>query len=241
MLSLRYAAIAAVIAAVAGGAWACTPDEYPTEPRFEVVPPEVEPGHLFLYNIRQDVEVTSVTIPGTLVDPNWTPDQSPALENVWQVTVDLDAGTHQYKYVFNSVDGWAGNMCDEGSWGHPDYGNSVDPDNPGSCDGENASIEITEAGPHTFRYIVPEGVTVTELYVAGSFQGWTPADTPMHETYQLWMPLDPGTYVYKFHFNGTDWAGNMCNDTNWGDPDNGYKVDINVQECDGENASLTID
>jgi hypothetical protein len=241
MLNLRYAAIAAVVAVVAVGAWACTPDEYPMEPRYEVVPPEEEPGHLFLYNVRSDVAVTSVTIPGTLVEPNWTPDQSPVLENAWQATVNLDAGTYEYKYVFNTTDGWAGNMCDEGTWGHPDYGNSVDPDNEGSCTGDNASIEITEAGPHTFRYIVPDGVTVTALYLAGSFQGWTPADTPMHETYQLWMPLDPGTYQYKFHFNGADWAGDMCNDMTWGDPDNGYKVDINVQECDSGNGLLTID
>lgn len=239
MSNWKYIATAGLIVLV--GTAACTPADYPTEPRFEVEPPTEDPGHLFVYNIRPDVSVTSVTIPGTVVEPNWTPEESPALQNVWQATVDLDAGTYQYKYVFNSTDGWAGNMCDEGTWGHPDHGNSVDADNPESCDGENALIEIEASGPHTFRYIVPEGVEVTELYLAGSFQDWTPANTPMHETYQIWMDLEPGTYQYKFHFNGESWAGNMCNDTNWGDPDNEFKVDINVQECDGENALLTID
>lgn len=239
MSNWKYMAAAALIGLVGGGA--CSPGDYPTEPRFEVEPPTEDPGHMFVYNVRPDVPVTSVTIPGTVVEPNWTPEDSPALENVWQVTVDLDAGTYQYKYVFNSTDGWAGNMCDEGTWGHPDYGNSVDPDNPDSCDGENALIEIESSGPHTFRYIVPEGVEVTELYLAGSFQDWTPANTPMGETFQIWMDLEPGTYQYKFHFNGESWAGNMCNDENWGDPDNDFKVDINVQECDGENAVLTIE
>ncbi|MEJ2502866.1 MAG: hypothetical protein P8177_06045 [Gemmatimonadota bacterium] len=239
MSNFRYGTLAGAVALVllAG----CSPEDYPTEPRYEVIPDTEEPGHLFLYNVRADQPVTSITIPGTLVEPNWTPEESPALDNVWQVTLDLSAGTHEYKYVFNGTDGWAGNMCDEGTWGHPDYEMSVDPDNAGSCNGENAQIEIEEAGPHTFRYIVPEGVTITELYLAGSFQEWTPANSPMHETFQVWLPLDPGTYQYKFHFNGSDWAGNMCNDTNWGDPDNDYKVDINVQSCDGENGSLTID
>ncbi len=240
MSNWKYMLTGALLGLVAVGG--CSPADYPTEPRYEVIPDEEEPGHLFLYNVlATTVPVTSITIPGTVVEPNWTPDQSPALDNVWQVTVDMEAGTHQYKYVFNGTDGWAGNMCDEGTWGHPDYENSVDPDNAGSCDGENAVIEIDATGPHTFRYIVPEGVTVTALYVAGSFQGWTPANTPMHETYQLWLPLDPGTYNYKFHFNGDSWAGNMCNDAYWGDPNNGFKIDANVQECDGENAVLTID
>lgn len=239
MWNWKYVLTGALLGLVAAGG--CSPADYPTEPRYEVIPDEEEPGHLFLYNVKPDVPVTSVTIPGTVVEPNWIPEDSPALDNVWQVTVDLEAGTHQYKYVFNGTGGWAGNMCDEGTWGHPDYENSVDPDNPGSCDGENAVIEIEEAGPHTFRYIVPEGVEVTELYVAGSFQEWNPANTPMHETFQLWMPLDAGTYQYKFHFNGDSWAGNMCYNEYWGDPDNGYKIDVNVQECDGENAVLTID
>jgi hypothetical protein len=240
MRTRKYTIIAGALALVA--AMACTPDEYPTEPRFDVEPPTEEPGHLFKYNVKSDVPVTLVTIPGELVDPNWTPDQSPVLENAWEVTVELSPGTYQYKYVFNSTNGWAGNMCDEGTWGNPNYENSVDPDNPGSCDGENASIEITAAGPHTFRYIVPDGVEVTELYLAGSFQDWTPANSPMRETYQLWMALDPGTYQYKFHFNGDSWAGNMCNDEYWGDPDNDFKVDVNVQECnDGGNAVVTID
>lgn len=240
MLNWKNATTAAALAGVmlAGG---CTPDEYPTEPRFEVIPDEGPVGHMFVYRVRDDVEVTSVTIPGTLVEPNWTPEESPALENAWQVEVDLPAGTHQYKYVFNTTDGWAGNMCDEGNWGHPDYGNSVDPDNAGSCDGENASIEVEVAGPHVFRYIVPDGVTVTGLYVAGSFQDWTPADTPMYETYQLWMDLDSGSYEYKFHFNGADWAGDMCNDGTWGHPDHDSKVDINVESCNNGNGVVTID
>ena len=240
MWNLRRMAAAGLVALVAVAG--CSPDEYPSEPRFDVEPDLGPVGHMFVYNVLPDVDVTSVTIPGTLVEPNWNPAESPALENAWQIVVDMTPGTYEYKYVFNTTDGWAGDMCEEGTWGHPDYGNSVDPDNADSCNGQNAQIEIEEAGPHVFRYIVPDGVTVTAVYLAGSFQGWTPGDSPMYETYQLWMDLEPGTYEYKFHFNGSDWAGNMCNDTNWGDPANGFRVDANGTGCtDGGNGLLTID
>ncbi|MFW6330222.1 MAG: hypothetical protein ACOC3J_00720 [Gemmatimonadota bacterium] len=242
MRNRTYIRIAAAMALVLVGA--CSPDEYPTEPRFEVVPDEEPTGHLFVYNVLEDQPVTSVTIPGTVAEPNWNPEESPELENTWMVTVDLPAGTHEYKYVFNDG-GWAGNMCDEGTWGHPDYNNFVDPNGQGCVDGgENAVIEVAEAGPHTFMYIVPEGAPeITQLHVAGSFQGWDPEATPMRETYALWMDLDPGTYEYKFFFNGEHWATNMCNDETWGDPDNGYMVDANGQGCvdGGDNALLTID
>ncbi|MGH7445581.1 MAG: hypothetical protein ACREKM_11915, partial [Longimicrobiales bacterium] len=43
------------------------------------------------------------------------------------VTVELDADTYEYKYVFNG-DGWASNMCNDPTWGDPDNGGKVDPD-----------------------------------------------------------------------------------------------------------------
>lgn len=240
MWTWRNATIAAVVALVGFGA--CSPDDYPTEPRFEVVPDSGPTGHLFVYNVLDDVAVSSVNLAGSLQDPEWDPGATPMPET-WLVTVELEAGTHEYKYVFNG-DGWAGDMCDEGTWGDPDNGNMVDPDGEGCAEGGNAVIEVDEAGPHTFMYVVWDGAPdITSVNLAGSFQDWDPAATPMAQTYALWVDLEPGTYEYKFVFNGDQWAGDMCNDTNWGDPDNDYMVDANGQECveDGENALLTID
>lgn len=243
MLNLRKTAIAAVAALAGVAVWSCTPDAYPTEPRFEVVPDSGPVGHLFVYNVLADVPVSSVNLAGSMQDPAWSTTDTP-MPNTWLVTLDLDAGTHEYKYVFNG-DGWAGNMCDEGTWGNPDFNNYVDPNGTGCVDGgENAEITIDEAGPHTFMYIVPDGVPeITSLSVAGSFNGWDTGADPMHETYALWLDLDAGTYEYKFVFNGDQWAGDMCNDQTWGDPDNGYMVDANGQGCvdGGQNAELTID
>lgn len=243
MLNFRKMAIAAVAVLVGVGVWACTPDEYPTEPRFEVIPEEGPTGHLFQYNVVPGVAVTSVNLAGSMQDPAWSMSDTP-MPNTWLVTVDLAAGTHEYKYVFNG-DQWAGNMCDEATYGDPDNGNMVDPNGEGCVDGgENAVITVDEAGPHTFMYIVPSTAPeITAVNVAGSFQGWDMAATPMSETYALWMDLDAGTYEYKFVFNGDQWAGDMCNETTWGDPDNGYMVDANGEGCvdGGQNAVLTID
>ena len=240
-MNWKYLTLAAAVALLVVSA--CTPDEYPTEPRFEVIPEPIEPGHLFVYNLRDDVEVNSVNLAGSLQDPAWDPAATP-MDRTWMVTVDLPAGTHEYKYVFNG-DQWAGNMCDEGTWGHPENGNMVDPNGTGCVDGgENATITVETAGTHTFLYTVPEEAPeINTVSVAGSFQGWDPAATPMDETFALWVDLEPGSYEYKFVFNGDQWAGNMCNDTNWGDPDNDFMVDTNGQGCvdGGENALLTLD
>jgi hypothetical protein len=232
------AALLALVA-VAG----CTPEDYPTEPRFEYPEPPTDPvGHLFRYNVVAGVPVTSVNLAGSMQDPAWNTSATP-MPWTFMVTVDLPAGTHEYKYVFNG-DQWAGNMCNEGTWGDPDNGGMVDPNGTGCVDGgENGEITMDAAGPHTFMYIVPDGVSPTSVNVAGSFQGWSTSATPMDETYALWLDLEPGDYEYKFVFNGDQWAGDMCNDATWGDPDNGFMVDANGEGCvsGGQNASLTID
>jgi hypothetical protein len=241
MWNWRYTAVAAALALVVGSA--CLPEDYPTEARFEFEPPTAAPGHLFRYNLLEDVAVSSVNIAGSFQDPQWDMAATP-MDHTWLVTVELEAGTHEYKYVFNG-DQWAGNMCNETTWGDPDNGNAVDPNGTGCVDGgENALIEVEQAGPHTFMYVVPDGAPeIGSLTVAGSFQGWNPTATPMDETFALRVDMEPGTYEYKFVFNGDQWAGNMCNDANWGDPDNGYMVDANGQGCadGGDNALLTIE
>ncbi|HUF13735.1 MAG TPA: hypothetical protein VMN78_11590 [Longimicrobiales bacterium] len=198
-------------------------------------------GHTFLYIVPEGVGVEVVTAAGTFQPEGaqWN-NTSDTLSNIWTYTVDMEPGTYQYKYQFNETNGWAGNMCDEATWGHPDYGNAVDPDND-NCDGENAVITITDAGPHTFRYIVPAGVgDITQITVAGEFQDpqWTPGVDFFMETFTRTYALDAGTYEYKFIFDG-NWAGNMCAEGTYAD---GGMADANGSgTCNGENAVLTID
>jgi hypothetical protein len=196
------------------------------------------PGHTFLYIPPTGVDVEVVTVAGNFQDPQWD-NQSDTLANIWEYTVDLAAGTYQYKYQFNETNGWAGNMCDEANWGNPEFGNAVDPDND-NCNGENAVITV-EAGPHTFRYIVPEGQdSISQITIAGEFQSsqWTPGVDFFTETFQRTYELAPGTYEYKFIFDG-NWAGNMCAEGTYAA---GGMVDENGQGCvaGGENAQLVI-
>lgn len=199
-------------------------------------------GHTFLYVVPDSVDVEVVTVAGNFQNPQWT-NTTDTLTNIWEYTVDLDAGTYQYKYQFNTTNGWAGNMCDEANWGNPDFGNAVDPDND-NCSGENAVITIAEDGPHTFRYIVPEGAdSISQITIAGEFQSaqWTPGVDFFTETFQRNYELAAGTYEYKFIFDG-NWAGDMCEETTYGDPDNSFMVDANGEGCvAGGNALLTIE
>ena len=240
----RITSVALVALAGAG----CFPEDYPTEARFDPppIPIELPDGELFMYTPPAGVaEITSLSI-AFVTDTDTTYERMFALaDGRWALGLeDLEPGIHAYKYVFNG-DQWAGNMCNEGTWGDPDNGGMVDPNGTGCASGgENAVIEVDEAGPHTFMYIVPASApAITSVNVAGSFQGWSTSATPMDETYALWVDLEEGSYEYKFVFNGDQWAGDMCNDATWGDPDNGFQVDANGQGCvsGGGNAVLTID
>ena len=64
---------AAVIALVALGTWACSPEDYPTGARFEPPPEEIElpDGELFFYIPPAGVTVTSVSVPGEFNE--WNP------------------------------------------------------------------------------------------------------------------------------------------------------------------------
>ena len=198
-------------------------------------------GHTFLYIVPDSVDVDVVTVAGTFQPEGaqWN-NQSDTLTNIWTYTVDLEPGTYQYKYQFNETNGWAGNMCDEGTWGNPEFGNAVDPDND-NCNGENAVITIEDAGPHTFRYIVPDSAgPITQITIAGEFQEaqWTPGVDFFQETFQRHYDLEPGTYEYKFIFDG-NWAGSMCQSDQWAE---GGPIDANGDgTCNGENATLLIE
>ena len=200
-------------------------------------------GHTFLYLVPAGVDVEVVTAAGTFqpAGAQWN-NTSDTLSNVWTLTVDLPEGTHNYKYVFNDG-GWVGSMCADPR-GNP-VGGRVDPDNDEPCTGGgDGTLTIDEAGPHTFRYIVPAGAdSIAAIHVAGSFQGWNPASAEhsMQETFQRHYDLAAGDYEYKFIFDG-NWAGNMCEDTTYGDPDNSFIVDANGGTCaDGGNATLTVE
>lgn len=103
---------------------------------------------------------------------------------------------------------------------------------------------------HTFTYVKPASApAVTSVNLAGSMNGWSSSATAMTQkangSWQVIVPLAPGTYMYKFVMNGSTWPNNMCNDATWGNAANGGKIDAAVTTCaddgnGGQNAVLTI-
>jgi hypothetical protein len=100
---------------------------------------------------------------------------------------------------------------------------------------------------HLFTY-VPHSTTetITSVHVAGSFNDWNSSARPLtrlaNGNWEARLDLPPGTYQYKFVFNGDQWAQNMCADPRWGNPPGG-KVDPAVTTCEddgfgGHNAVL---
>jgi hypothetical protein len=121
---------------------ACSPDDLAFEPPPYTVdpPPEYQIAHTFTYTPHADSpEIDSIVVRGEF--NGWSGNAMRMTENdgVWSVTAGLAPGRYQYKFVFNG-EGWAGNMCGEGTWGNPPGGPvhaAVE-----ECDGENAVVVI---------------------------------------------------------------------------------------------------
>ena len=66
-----------------------------------------------------------------------------------------------------------------------------------------------QAIPHVFRFIADKPVTTVNI--AGTFNGWDKAATPLHKTsdrktWEVTLNLAPGKIQYKFVLNGSDWT-----------------------------------
>lgn len=115
---------------------------------------------------------------------------------------------------------------------------------------------VAEDVEHTFVYSPrADAPEITSINVAGSFAAegqpgfWDPSMNGMAKqadgSWKTTMTLAPGTYEYKYVFNGDQWPPHMCESDTWGNPAGG-PIDPNVQSCNedgfgGANAVLVID
>lgn len=116
--------------------------------------------------------------------------------------------------------------------------------------GEGTTTPAENQNQHTFTYVRPSGAAqVTSVHLAGSFNDWSTTARPMTQqadgSWRVTVALAAGTHQYKYVMNGNTWVQNMCNDSSWGDPANGGKVDPNVATCapdgfGGQNAVLVV-
>jgi hypothetical protein len=78
------------------------------------------PGHTFSYTPPAGAPaITSLAVPGEFNgwDPTAPEAQMTLVGSTWQLTVQLDPGTYEYKFNINGD--WIPNMCNDATWGHP--------------------------------------------------------------------------------------------------------------------------
>ena len=117
-----------------------------------------------------------------------------------------------------------------------------DPSDPD--DDDDGDDETTEV---TFTYVPADGgPAITSIFVRGDFNEWGPpngTDIPMTEgangTWSAEVDLEPGTYEFKYFFNGSAWSENMCADATWGNPSGG-PVSPQSDECNPEDFNNAI-
>jgi len=167
------------------------------------------------FRFRPAEDAHTVTVAGTFND--WSNVATPMADTdgdgVWEITLQIEHGTHQYKFVVNGTewlaDEHAAEFIDDGFGGQ----NSVmqvgqqamvvgEPGGaaPGSAE---SGVEVT------FRY-QPEVKHANAVSVVGSFNEWNAAAQPMHDedgdgVWEIALRLAPGRYTYQFVVNGSEW------------------------------------
>ena len=78
--------------------------------------------------------------------------------------------------------------------------------NPGES---SPAVGKVQEGLHLVRLVYqPRQADVSQVAIAGTFNGWNPAFTPMRLEGEIWtalLILPPDTYEYMFVENGRDW------------------------------------
>lgn len=157
---------------------------------------------------------------------SWSDSASPMKnENgAWTLKLDLAPGSYQYKFVVDgqwkqdaanpaaAPDGFGGNnsVLTVGAGG---VAAAAAPAAPAAKAAAPKAAAPAAAGGQcavTFAHAAPGA---SKVCLAGEFNGWSDAATPMtnkNGTWTLTLPLAPGTYQYKFVVDGT-WTQDTAN------------------------------
>ncbi|MFU8842792.1 MAG: hypothetical protein ACNA7V_03175 [Bacteroidales bacterium] len=148
----------------------------------------------------------------------WDPGNTPMTDmgnGIWQYTTILQSGSyHEYKFINgNTWNDAEGNIPWYCNYGGNRYLTVPETDTilPAVCFESclvcnPPQVDITFQVDLSLQLVSTDGV-----HLAGSFQGWNPAGTPMVNTgnniYQVTLTLNAGEFhEYKF-INGNDWPG----------------------------------
>ncbi len=184
----------------------------------------------------------------------WADAASPMVnqDGVWTLTIDLAPGQYQYKFV---VDGtWTQDQAnpeatDDGFGGKNSLAKVPSGVEAFAVGGGGAAAAPKPAVPAaapvaaaadgtcqvTFRHTAPGAARV---FLAGEFNGWSDAATPMQNADGVWtvtLPLAPGTYQYKFVVDGAwtqDPTNPEANDDGFGGKNSVLKVPAGRDKLD---------
>ncbi|MBT4281700.1 MAG: hypothetical protein HOD98_00200, partial [Candidatus Marinimicrobia bacterium] len=170
----------------------------------------------------QDVSVNGVHIAGAM--QGWDPAATELLDDnsdgIYEVTLDIEAGDYEYKFI-NGND-WGGENDDEWAGDDPQglpcqviggnnrlitVGNDDITSGPVCWESCLGCGEVNV----TFRVDTQYETDISGVYLAGSLQGWNSTGTPMDDSdgdgiYEVTLPLMSGdTIQYKFVLNGDAW------------------------------------
>ena len=141
--------------------------------------------------------------------------------NVYSYTVELEAGTYQYKYVVNGnwyTDPFNKETADDGSGNTNSTftvtasgGGSTTPDTPVNPNpGTTVTSPVVEGNKVTFNYA---SSTASKVEVFGNFNGWDGGFemTKDGDVFTYTMELPNGEYEYKFQIDGIEWILDPAN------------------------------
>ncbi len=176
---------------------------------------------------------------------NWsdsaTPMIDPEQDGVWETTLELAAGTYQYKYVVDGswqYDKTNPETVDDGFGGNNSVLNVTDPEanivlgesTAAPAGGQPAKPAAGGTASVTFSYA--PGRAVQAVFLAGEFNGWSPEGARLTDpdgdgVYTVTIPLAPGRYQYKFVVDG-QWVQDPDNPEGTDDGFGGQNSVVNV-------------
>lgn len=189
----------------------------------------VENGKV-VFTFKEALDAKVVYLAGTF--NNWNPTGLAMKKegDVWKVTLDLEPGTYQYKYVIEGKnwkeDPEAPGYVDDGFGGYNGIFSLVEKDGKllivaaggQKTEEKTKEIEVNENFDPEKFFVDEENFVVIRFFaedaeyvtIAGNFNSW---DSSANECYDIgdgwWeavLELDEGSYEYKFVINGEKWV-----------------------------------
>jgi cyclomaltodextrinase / maltogenic alpha-amylase / neopullulanase len=146
-------------------------------------------------------------------------------DGVFSITIELDPGEYEYKFVVDGnwkEDPQAADYTDDGHGGRNGIvkveGETMEVGGKGSGDKKPASKKRAPAGAREVSFrLEPKTGGVTDIFIAGAFNDWSATADRMTDedgdgVYEIMLSLAKGEYAYKFVVDGNWMADENAED-----------------------------